>query len=357
MKRVGIIFANVRFAILTVGLFGTVLWLHSISYLLFHTTAEIFSSIIAFCLFIISWNTRKFSENQFILFLGLAFLSVGIIDIVHALAYKGMNILPVDGANAATQLWIGARGIEAASLLIAPFYFTRPLKYNCAIAGYFLVTVLLFLSIFYLDAFPDCYREASGLTPFKKGAEYGIVLTLSLALFYLSWRRKHLPQNMYVLLCAVILVTLLSELTFTFYVGVYDFFNQMGHLLKLLAFILIYRATVEITLSRPVENMFSQLKQSRDTQEKLVGELQDTLSHIKQLQGFLPICANCKKIRDDEGYWQKIESYISSHSDTQFSHSICPTCAQELYPDVAFADAPKEDEPPADESDESSGLV
>jgi phosphoserine phosphatase RsbU/P len=57
-----------------------------------------------------------------------------------------------------------------------------------------------------------------------------------------------------------------------------------------------------------------------------IRELQDALAQIKALQGFLPICAYCKKIRDDQNYWHQVESYISAHSETQFSHSICPDC-------------------------------
>jgi PAS domain-containing protein len=68
--------------------------------------------------------------------------------------------------------------------------------------------------------------------------------------------------------------------------------------------------------------------------EKLIAELQQALADVKTLSGMLPICANCKKIRDDKGYWNQIESYISKHSDTVFSHSICPECARKLYPEL-----------------------
>jgi hypothetical protein len=64
-----------------------------------------------------------------------------------------------------------------------------------------------------------------------------------------------------------------------------------------------------------------------------IDELQQALKQVKTLSGMLPICANCKKIRDDQGYWTQIESYISSHSDVDFSHSICPECAKKLYPE------------------------
>jgi len=63
-------------------------------------------------------------------------------------------------------------------------------------------------------------------------------------------------------------------------------------------------------------------------------KLEEALAEIKKLSGMLPICASCKKIRDDKGYWTQIESYISQHSDTQFSHGICPDCAKKLYGDL-----------------------
>ena len=64
------------------------------------------------------------------------------------------------------------------------------------------------------------------------------------------------------------------------------------------------------------------------------AELRRALENVKILSGFLPICASCKKIRDDEGYWQRVEEYISAHSEVVFSHGICPECAEKLYPDL-----------------------
>ncbi len=65
---------------------------------------------------------------------------------------------------------------------------------------------------------------------------------------------------------------------------------------------------------------------------KLNEQLQQALREVRTLSGLLPICAACKKIRDDEGYWHDVEEYISSHSDTEFSHGICPDCSKRLYP-------------------------
>ena len=69
--------------------------------------------------------------------------------------------------------------------------------------------------------------------------------------------------------------------------------------------------------------------------EMLIAELQRAVKEIKTLRGILPICAHCKKIRDDTGYWNQIESYINQHSEVSFSHGICPDCIEKLYPDIA----------------------
>jgi GAF domain-containing protein len=70
--------------------------------------------------------------------------------------------------------------------------------------------------------------------------------------------------------------------------------------------------------------------------DKRNAELEQALSEIKTLRGYLPICALCKKIRDDQGYWNQVETYISEHTDVLFSHSLCPDCAKKLYPNVDY---------------------
>ena len=81
-----------------------------------------------------------------------------------------------------------------------------------------------------------------------------------------------------------------------------------------------------------------ELRSYRDRLEERVrertAELETAMGQVKTLRGFLPICAHCKKIRDDQGYWKQIESYIRDHSEADFSHSICPDCIKLLYPDL-----------------------
>jgi PAS domain S-box-containing protein len=75
-------------------------------------------------------------------------------------------------------------------------------------------------------------------------------------------------------------------------------------------------------------------KQAEEERQKLHAKLQEAFDNIKTLKGLLPICANCKKIRDDEGYWNQIEVFIRDRSEAEFSHSICPACAEKLYSDL-----------------------
>lgn len=78
----------------------------------------------------------------------------------------------------------------------------------------------------------------------------------------------------------------------------------------------------------------TELEKKNKELERLLNENQQAKSEIKTLRGILPICAQCKKIRNDEGYWTAIESYISKHSDAEFTHGMCQDCAEELYPDL-----------------------
>ena len=80
---------------------------------------------------------------------------------------------------------------------------------------------------------------------------------------------------------------------------------------------------------------FTQIDEKDKEQEIIIRKLEDAFREVKKLSGLLPICSACNKIRDDKGYWQMLEKYISNHSEAQFSHGICPDCAQQLYPDIA----------------------
>jgi DNA repair exonuclease SbcCD ATPase subunit len=87
-------------------------------------------------------------------------------------------------------------------------------------------------------------------------------------------------------------------------------------------------------INRQLQAAILEHERVEEEKEKLILELTDALANIKQLKGLIPICASCKKIRDDQGFWNDVEAYISQYSEVEFSHGICPECTKKLYPDI-----------------------
>jgi hypothetical protein len=115
-----------------------------------------------------------------------------------------------------------------------------------------------------------------------------------------------------------------------FYSDVNGALNMAGHLLKIVSSWLIYIAVVRIGMVRPYDLLFRHLKMREREREQLIGQLSSALSQVRTLSGMLPICACCKQIRDDKGYWHQVEEYIRSHTETEFTHSYCPECTRKM---------------------------
>jgi PAS domain S-box-containing protein len=244
------------------------------SYLLFHTAAELFSIVIAAAIFIVAWNSRQYLDNRYFLIIGVAYLFIAGIDLVHTLAYSGMNIFPGYDANLPTQLWIAARYLESVTLLIAPLAIAYTFSAHRLFGGYAAVFVLLMLSIFVWGIFPDCFIEGEGLTLFKVWSEYMISAILVVSALLLYRRRSTFEPHVLQLVIASIAVTIAAELAFTFYIGVYDFSNLVGHVLKIASFALIYVAVVETGIRRPVSLFNKTLTDSEQRYRTFVQSLQ-----------------------------------------------------------------------------------
>lgn len=89
--------------------------------------------------------------------------------------------------------------------------------------------------------------------------------------------------------------------------------------------------TARVRSALKMTSLVKQLRRSGEEKQKLIEELGLALSQVKELSGLLPICAQCKNVRDDNGYWQQIEDFIHDHADVSFSHSLCPHCAENIY--------------------------
>jgi PAS domain S-box-containing protein len=272
------------------GLYLTSLY----NYLLFHTLVELFSIAIGWSMFVLVWNARRWMNNPYLYGLGVALAAAGCIDLVHTLAYKGMNLFPGYDSNLPTQLWIAARYLQSLSMLFAAVWLidlptvisriggenekaTSRLEYGLVLV-YIGITISLIILIF-ARLFPLCYVEGKGLTPFKKISEYVISLILVASLVVLWKKRQYFDRSLLLLIMAATVATVLSELAFTFYVGVYDFSNLVGHFAKLAAFSLIYLAVIQAGLQRPYGLLFKNLSQQADALRESDSRMQNAFEY------------------------------------------------------------------------------
>ncbi len=283
------------------------------SYLFFHATVESLTILITFSIFLFAWHTKRFSNNSYFLFITISFLAVGFLKFIHTLTYKGMGIFPDVSANIPTQLWIAERYILSISFLISPFYINRRLNYYRLLPFYGIIVTLILLSIFHWRNFPASYIEGMGLTSFKVFSEYIISILFFISAFLLTRYKNHFDKEVYHLLILSLMLNILSELIFTLYFGVYDHSNLIGHLVVLSAYYLIYRATLEIGLSRPYISMFRELKKAEERKDDFLRfashELKTPLTSIKLYTQIL------EKHAINNGYNTEIIKNISSVVD------------------------------------------
>lgn len=239
------------------------------NYLLFHGLAELFSIAIAWAIFMIAQNSKQYLDNHYFRFISIAFFFVSILDLFHMLAYKGMGVFPGQDADLPTQLWIMARYTQSLSMVIAPFLVEKKIRTGPISAAYAVIVLFLAASAYPWDLFPDCFIEGLGLTAFKKTSEYliSILLVISAALLF-NKRQEFDPYILKILIAATGL-TILSELSFTFYISVFGFSNLVGHYFKILAFYLIYKALIEAALKRPYDLIFKKLIKKQDALDKI----------------------------------------------------------------------------------------
>ena len=254
--------------LLLFGLYLTSLF----GYLLFHGIAEIFGVVVACGIFMVAWNSRRFLDNHYLLFVGIAYLFIALIDLIHTLAYTGMGVFQGHVSNLPTQLWIAARYMESVSLVLAPLFIRRRLNTSLTFFGYVAITAFLLSSIFYWKLFPGCFVEGQGLTSFKKASEYIISLILLISTGLLIQRREAFDEKVLHLLVGSLLLTVGSELFFTFYVHAYGLSNLIGHFFKIISFYLMYRAIIQTGLVRPYDLLFRNLKQSEAQYRAIVED-------------------------------------------------------------------------------------
>ena len=246
----------------------------SYNYLLFHTLVELFSIIVAFAVFTVTWNSRKMLDSNYLYFQGITYLFVGALDLMHTITFTGMNIIenPIYYSN---QFWVATRFMEAVALVVGFKFMLQKKKLNADLvfAVYGTITTLIILSILVWKIFPICFVDGVGQTPFKIFAEYAIITVLLIGAALLVKFRKNFEPSIYQSLILSVAFAILSEFCFTLYVSNYSASNAVGHCAKLVTFFFTYKAVVEKGFIKPTTLIFKNLSDSEKNYRTLSENL------------------------------------------------------------------------------------
>ncbi len=250
-------------------------------HLLFHTSAEFFACIVSFGLFFIALNTNSMNENNFIVFLGIGYFFIGIVDMLHIFTYSGVSILFKDGNQSiVVQFWIAARYMTALTLLgstILLYKHVKNFKTYLIFFSYFFICIFIISSILYFKIFPACYIIGHGLTQFKIVSEYIIsAILLLVAILYFNLR-NNMDYKLFFYMECHLLSMAVSEILFTSFFSPFDWTNVWSHIVRVISYLFLYKAIIETGLKRPYAILFHKI-------DKIGNELHITSSKLKQEQ-------------------------------------------------------------------------
>lgn len=233
------------------------------NYLLFHTGIEIYTSIIAYNILIISLNAHNASHTRSVILLGVAYGFIGAFNILHVITYEGIGVFSYTDTSISNQLWLVARYFEASTLLIFVMFYNRKFKLIILEFIYGILSIISVLVIFYWDIFSIYLGKYLRLTSFKMINEYSISLILLLTIYLLHKNRKKLSFINYEVVMLAIVLTLTSEVFLTLHIKVNDLNNIMSHILKLLSFYLLFRSVNAFYITKPQKTLARENNQLR----------------------------------------------------------------------------------------------
>jgi PAS domain S-box-containing protein len=234
------------------------------SFLLFHCLAEAFSIVIAIAVFAVFWNTRRFVTNGLFLVIGFGCLFAGSLDLIYIFAYQGMSVFPCSDGNLALQGKTIAQWYVSLSCLGSFLFLRRRLNQNLVLLVYSALAVLALLTIFYWRIFPDCYREGEGTTSFET---FGLVISCGAylgTLILLVRRRSEFDGYVFKLLAATLIAFLVEDSACALATELNGPARTIAHLCQMIALYFVYKAFVEVGLSKPFDLLFRSQQQSAE---------------------------------------------------------------------------------------------
>ncbi|MFN0302087.1 MAG: MASE3 domain-containing protein [Burkholderiales bacterium] len=263
------------------------------THLFLHNAVEMFSIIVAALIFALGWHVQREDPHGPTTLLGPAFLAVALLDFFHMLSYLGMPaVVTPSSAEKAIAFWLVARLVAAVALLAIalrpspPSVGTRWLFLAGAIALGAAATAVI---LFFPDVLPRTFIAGAGLTPFKVVFEYVLVgLYVAAGVLLIAPRNRSTVDapDMHTSLAAAAMVAAMSEVFFTFYASVYDIYNLAGHVYKVIAYYLVYRALFVGTLrasSRTASTLRERLHDSEEHRNEALEARSETESRLQSV--------------------------------------------------------------------------
>lgn len=254
------------------------------SFILFHSLLELMIVAAGLGLLMIAYVTDKISDNDYFTFLGITYGTVALINIFHLFTYKGIDVITSD-SNIPTQLWLAQRFFEVFALLLSFRYLNKKVNIKKVIVVNFAFFILIMLSIFTFNIFPDAFIEGEGLTRFKVFSEYITCgLFLVTAFLYLKNARHEFLKDKYELLVISMILKAITSLIFVLYITVYDSNNFTGHIVHFISYVFLFVALIKALIEEPYNNLFKGLTEKLNSSEADKQKLQEKLDGLKYLQ-------------------------------------------------------------------------
>lgn len=305
--------------------------LASFNYLFFHTLVELLRVVVLGGVFVLGWHTRRWSNNSALLVFAIAAGFIGVLELLHALTYKGMGLMVLGDANIPTQLWLAFRYLEVISVLLATLTLGKKVNVQATFFGFALLTTIFCIAIFN-GSFPVAYIEGAGLTSFKIYSEWGMIGIFLIAMALILNDKKHLEKDVRLLLAAAIFFNALTSLAFTQYAGVFDLTNQLGHCFLIVSIYLIYRAILVTGLLTPYELLFLDLKKNEHRLETLVAERTASLRETQALNNaFIANIPSVVSVKDVDNRYTLVNPAFE-HFFNQTKNSVLGKTIHDILP-------------------------
>lgn len=273
-------------------------------YLTWHNIFEGAAILVSFTIFVITYYTYNLTNRFRAILFGALFLTVGLIDFFHMFSFKGMPPFFVENvtANRATTFWVAARLIASLGFVLLSFI-SPDIKVIFNKRFYLIPSLFLSIAIFitvtyFPGLYPPMFLEGKGLTEIKKNLEYVIMALLAIAAIKYFYDYIKKKDYMSVLICGAMLVSIFSEYSFIRYSQIYDIFNYIGHIYKVVSYYMLFRIIFVRNVRKPYLELFeaqTKLRNYADSLDKIVDQRTMQLKRIN------------KRLMDDLDYARDIQ--------------------------------------------------